>query len=102
MRIISRRALIDFWDVHCEVRAALERWYKVVKVQRWASFAELRRTFSSADQVRVGSGKTAVVFNIGGNNTRLVAAVHYNTEKVFVLRILSHSEYGRGRWKDEL
>jgi mRNA interferase HigB len=42
-----------------------------------------------------------VVFNICGNSYRLVCALHY-TGKVFLLRFLTHAEYDKNRWKDEL
>ncbi len=70
--------------------------------ERFAHFADLRRCFRSADQVRVASGNPVVVFNICGNSYRLVCAIHYNTGKVFLLRFLTHAEYDKDRWKDEL
>jgi mRNA interferase HigB len=42
------------------------------------------------------------VFNIERNRHRLIAAIHFNTETVYVLRIMTHKEYDRDRWKDEL
>lgn len=42
------------------------------------------------------------IFDIGGNKFRLIAAIHYNTGKVFVLRVLTHKEYDAERWKDQL
>ena len=56
----------------------------------------------SADPVRVTSGRTVVVFNIAGNRYRLLTAIHYNMRKVFILRLLTHAEYTRETWKDEL
>ena len=77
-------------------------WYKVTKVARWRSLSDTRRTFGHADIVRVGSGRTAVVFNIGGNNHRLITAIHDDRNTVYVLRVLAHREYTRGKWKEEL
>ena len=65
-------------------------------------FVDLRRCFPSADQVRVSSGNAVVVFNIHGNAYRLICALHYNTGKVFLFRFLTHAEYSKDRWKDEL
>jgi len=58
--------------------------------------------FRSADEVKVASHRTVVVFNIAGNPYRWVAAIHYNLGKVFVLMLLTHAQYGKGRWKDGL
>ena len=72
------------------------------KAATWASIADLCQTLPSADPVRVMSGRTVVVFNIAGNRYRLLTAIYYNMRKVFVLRFLTHAEYTRGTWKDEL
>jgi mRNA interferase HigB len=39
------------------------------------------------------------VFNIGGNKYRLIAAIHFNRQKVYIRHVLTHPEYDRGRWK---
>jgi len=65
-------------------------------------FADLRRCFRAADQVRVSSGNPVVVFNISGNTYRLICAILYDTGKVFLLRFLTHAEYDKDRWKGEL
>jgi mRNA interferase HigB len=70
--------------------------------EQFRHFADLRRCFRSADQVRVASGNPVVVFNICGNTHRLVCAVHYNTGLVFLLRFMTHTEYAKDRWKVEL
>jgi mRNA interferase HigB len=50
----------------------------------------------------VGSGNDVIVFNAGGNNYRLVTAIHFNRSKLYILRFLTHAEYGKGFWKDQL
>ena len=77
-------------------------WLKRTLAAEWESFADLRRTFPAADGVQVASGKTVIVFNIGGNDFRLIAAVHFNTKVVFVLRFMTHAEYDKNTWKDDL
>ena len=52
--------------------------------------------------VRVESGKPVLVFNIAGNSFRLIAAVHFNTGRVFLLDFLSHAEYSKNVWKKRL
>ena len=84
------------------VASSLRQWVKVVRHVRRASFAELRRTFPSADLVRGRSGRNVVVFNVGGDDFRLVCAVHFNTGMVFALRFMTHAEYSKDAWKDEL
>lgn len=73
MHIITRKRLNDFAQSHSEARSALEHWYRHMKRNNFASFAELRGMFPAADQV----GKLTV-FNIVGNRVRLIDAIHYN------------------------
>jgi mRNA interferase HigB len=90
MNVIARKTLQVFWTLHPRAKTALAAWYRITRQQRWNSFADLRGTFNSADQV---GGK--VVFNIGGNNYRLVGLVAYRTQRVFVIWIGTHAEYDR-------
>jgi len=95
MHIITRKRLNDFAQNHPEIRSALEHWYRHMKRNNFASFAELRTIFPTADQV----GKLTV-FNIGGNRVRLIAAMHYNRHKVYIRAVLTHQEYDQNKWKE--
>lgn len=52
--------------------------------------------------MKVQSGNTVAVFDIHNNKYRLVAAIHYDHPRVFVLRIMTHEEYDKNYWKNEL
>ena len=91
-----------FADRYPQASTGLETWRRVMVREQFAHFADLRRIFRTADQMRVRSDKPVVVFNICGNGYRLICALHYNTGKVFLLRFLTHAEYDKDRWKDEL
>jgi mRNA interferase HigB len=52
--------------------------------------------------VTVGSGNIVTVFNICGNKYRLIAAIHFNRQRVYVLQLLRHAEYSREFWKEQL
>jgi len=94
MHIITRKRLRSFAEKHSDCSTALESWYRIVKRTTFNSFAELRKTFPSADKV-----DNLTVFNIGGNKVRLIAAVHYNTHRVYIRHVLTHKEYDRGSWR---
>ena len=102
MNVITRRRLLDFANRHPDASESLDRWYRVAHAARWQSLDDLRQTFPHADLARVASGNTVTVFNVGGNKFRLVAAIHYNRQRVYVLRILTHAEYDRESWKAAL
>jgi len=94
MRIIKRGALEQFWQRHPDAKASLESWYAVVRRANWKTPAELKQVYHSADLV-----ERRTVFNIAGNKYRLVARVNYQTQRVFVLYLLTHAEYDKGAWK---
>lgn len=98
MRVISRKALVDFWAKHAASRPSLEAWFQVVRAAQWRHFVDTRKTYSTADQVRVASGGRVTVFNVGGNEYRVITAVHYNTSRVYILRVLTHAEYNKMDW----
>jgi mRNA interferase HigB len=94
MHVIAKSALIDFWTKHPDAKPSLLAWYKIIQGSDFASFVKLRSTFASADHV---NGLT--VFNIAGNKYRLIAAIHYNRNKVYIRHVLTHAEYDLGKWK---
>lgn len=95
MHIISRKRLIEFSEKHSDLSIPLNTWYRIVKSTEIYNFSELRNIFPSADKVG-----NLTVFNIGGNKIRLVAAIHYNTQCLFIRHILTHKEYDKENWKD--
>jgi mRNA interferase HigB len=98
VRVISQRALREFERAHADAAAPLRAWLKLVRHGRFRNLAELKRTFANVDMVPV-RGRTFYVFNIGGNKYRLVGAMHFNTQRLFVRHILTHADYDSERWK---
>ena len=95
MRIITRKRILDFAQDHSDCATALDSWYRIIKKSTFGNFAELRATFPSADQV---NGLT--IFNIGGNKARLITAIHYNTQRIYIRHVLTHSEYDKNKWNE--
>jgi mRNA interferase HigB len=95
MNVISKKKLREFWEEHPKAKSSLEGWHQAAKHAEWESFADVRETFNTADQV----GRFTV-FDIGGNKFRLIAVIHFNRGKVFVRHVLTHAEYDEGKWKD--
>ena len=96
MHVISKKKFREFWSAYPRARSPLESWYQVAKYADWATFQDVRATFNTADTV----GRF-VVFNIGGNKYRLIAVILYDRAKVYIRHVLTHAEYGAGKWKDE-
>ncbi|HRJ10968.1 MAG TPA: type II toxin-antitoxin system HigB family toxin [Prosthecobacter sp.] len=102
MRVIKPATVREWMRQHPTAKPGLEWWLDTVRCGGWGSLAELRRTFPAADLVRVASGRKVIVFNIGGNAFRLVAAVHFNTGLAYALAFMTHAEYSKDRWKETL
>jgi mRNA interferase HigB len=103
MNIVKPLRVREYARAHAGAFASLERWITLTKTADWTDFKDVKSTFGrSADAVQVDSGRSVVVFNISGNKFRLITAIHYNIRKVFVLRFLTHAEYSKNKWKQEL
>lgn len=102
MRIIKRPTLREFAARHSKTGRYLDDWWRVAGAAVWKNMVDVRRTFPSADMVKVVSGRQVIVFNVCGNEFRLIVAVHFDRQKVFILRLLSHAEYSKEYWKAEL
>jgi mRNA interferase HigB len=96
MHIITRSRLTLFCEKHPNAETSLRLWYKLTALAQWQNFAQLRQAFPSADLVG-----NLTVFNIGGNNYRLITLVDYKYQKVFIRHILTHAEYDKEKWKND-
>ena len=94
MRIISKAAIGEFCEQYPEAREPLMHWYRATKRAAWRNVVETRRDFPHADAAGVFT-----VFNIGGNNFRLVAAIKHRWQVVYIRSILTHTEYNKDKWK---
>lgn len=89
MIIANKELLDDFVQSHAQAVRPLNKWVEVVKAAQWKSHAELKTTFPSADYVKNGR----YVFNIGGNNFRIVAVVIFIGGVMNIRFIGTHPEY---------
>lgn len=102
MRAISRRMLREFWQKHAAAETPFSAWFKAVERADWSNITEVRRTFPHADAVKVSSGSVMAVFNVGGNNYRVITRIIYEHRRLYVKRVMTHNEYSKDRWKDQL
>ncbi|PKY10402.1 hypothetical protein B1757_09900 [Acidithiobacillus marinus] len=94
MHIISRTKILQAQRDFTDCSGALEQWYRLTKRVQWQNFAEVKACFPAVDKVG-----DKYVFDVGGNKLRLIAAIHFNTGKVFVRAVMTHKAYDRGDWK---
>ena len=91
MRIVAKKTIVAFYTWHADAKVALEDWYEKVESAEWENFAQLRMSFASADHV----GNKRIVFNIRGNEYRLVAIVLFKVKMVYVRFIGTHQDYDK-------
>lgn len=90
MHVISKKALAAFWLKHPASKARLEAWHRLASQSRLESFPEVKRAFNSADYV-----PPFIVFDVGGNNYRVVTVAHFNSQKLYIRSVFTHAEYDR-------
>ncbi|GHT20573.1 hypothetical protein AGMMS4957_07900 [Bacteroidia bacterium] len=91
MRIIAHSALVRFYEKHSDSKIPLEDWFLKTKMAEWLNFADVKNTFNNVDSV----GNQRYVFNIKGNDYRLVALVLFQIQRVYIRFIGTHDEYDR-------
>lgn len=97
LRIISKKKLRDYYQDNAQAEIPLVEWYFKMKGSQARNINELRIEFNGVDSVY---GYT--IFNIGGNNYRLITAIHYNTQYCFIRTIWTHAEYSKRSNQDKL
>jgi mRNA interferase HigB len=102
VQIITRTFLKAVTARHPRAAEALDSWVDIVRHAQWKNPIEMKRSFPNIDPVKVKSGKTVYVCNIRRDEFRLVVAVHFDRARVYTLRFLTHAEYDRNQWKQEL
>lgn len=96
MRIIKEKTIKDYYEKHSNAKSPLRGWLKIVKKTKFSSLADIKKIFPSADLVG-----NFVVFNIGGNNYRLVAYIKYESGILYIRHIMTHAEYDKKKWKND-
>jgi mRNA interferase HigB len=95
MHIISHRAIRVAQNKYHHVSKALGAWLKLLEENIFMNFAELKQVFGSVDKV----GKFCI-FDVHGNKLRIITAIHFNCNKVYVRAVLNHKEYDQGYWSN--
>lgn len=91
MRIITEEPLKEYIKLHPDTETALKAWVKTVKNSDWKNFSDIKKSFNSVDNV----GNQHYVFNIRGNNHRLVVVIKFTIKWVYLRFIGTHEEYDK-------
>jgi len=91
MRIITKEPLRLYAEKHPDCKTALQEWVIKVEEAQWECFQDVKRSFGSVDM----PGNQHYVFNIRGNNHRLVVVIKFFNKSILVRFIGTHEEYSR-------
>ncbi len=91
MRVFSKRTLREFWERHADAERSLRSWYQDADDADWDTPAAVRAQFANASII----AGNRVVFNIKGNDYRLVVNINYRRRAVYIRFVDTHAEYDR-------
>lgn len=91
MVILIKKTIQEFAFKHPKSAPALNKWYNTVKKADWATKADIREDFNHVDYI----SNDRYVFNIMGNNFRLVAMIFFDKRTVYIRFIGTHNEYDK-------
>lgn len=89
VRVIALGTLRSFWKKHPKAEGSVREWYAFVVRTKWTTMQDIKRDFASASFV----SKNRVVFNVGGNNYRIVVVALLNAGTLYVRFVGTHAEY---------
>lgn len=90
-RIIAKKTLREFWEKHNDAEQYLKTWYQTASNADWKSPKDIKRMYANASVV----ADNRVVFNIKGNDYRLVVKFNYQRQWAFIRFIGTHKEYDK-------
>ena len=90
-RILSKRKVREFWEMYPDSRSYLETWYETVNKTTWKTPNEIKHFYATITILK----NSRVVFNIKGNDYRLIAKINYEKQWMFIRFIGTHKEYDK-------
>ncbi|MBI3958793.1 MAG: type II toxin-antitoxin system HigB family toxin [Chloroflexi bacterium] len=91
MHIVSLKLLRLFWEKHPDAEQPLRAWYLIAKRAQWRTPTDIKADYGTASMI----DNNRVVFNIKGNDYRLVVLVAYRKGRLFIRFVGTHAEYDR-------
>ena len=96
MHVISRKALLEASRKYPDAEAPLDAWYRTAKRAKWENLTQVRHLYPHADPYG-----TCTIFNIKGNDYRLITKIFYDDQVILIRAVLTHAEDDKEGWKDD-
>lgn len=91
MRVIAKKVLREFWEIHPDCEQQLKSWYREAEKGEWKNTNELKKEYPSASILK----DNRIVFNIRGNNYRLIVRINFHYQMMWIRFIGTHKEYDK-------
>lgn len=91
MVILIKKTLLVFAEKHPSAIKPLNNWYEIAKTADWSKLSDIKNTFNSVDYV----GNDRYVFNIKGNDFRIVTMIFFDIRTIYIRFVGTHSEYDK-------
>lgn len=91
LRIISKKILRDFWQIHADSEQQLKSWFQETSIAAWKTPNDVKKEYPNASILN----NNRIVFNIKGNNYRLIVRINYNHQMIWIRFIGTHAEYDK-------
>lgn len=92
MNIYNKSSIIEFFKKHADARVPLQVWHEEVELKKWKSPNQVKQEYGGSVSILKNS---RVVFDIKGNDYRIVAAINYENGWLFIKFIGTHREYDK-------
>jgi len=99
MRLFGHDVLTNAVRRHPDARMWLDRWIGIVADAEWQSINDVRLDYPTADGVKLRSEVVVTIFDVRGNEYRLLTYLSYSAQTVEALELMTHADYDKGRWK---
>jgi mRNA interferase HigB len=91
VRIIAKKILREFWTIHPDCEQQLKSWYQEANNSEWENPNQIKMEYPSASIL----ADNRIVFNIKGNNYRLIVKMNYDYRMAWIRFIGTHAEYDK-------
>ena len=91
VRVIAKRTLRNFWEKHADCEEQLKSWYRETEKSEWENTNDLKKDYPSASILK----DNRIVYNIKGNNYRLIVKFNFEYQICWIRFIGTHAEYDK-------
>ena len=93
MRVIAKKALVDFYTLYPDAKLSLEDWYRKTIDAQWTCFADIKKSFNSVDAVGDNGNSPNCKRKDSNHHFRIVALILFTPKILYIRFVGTHKEY---------